>query len=96
MSENPPCEIEVVLDGATHAVHAAPGQTVLEAAEAAGLSPPYSCREGSCATCMCTLEAGAVSLKENNVLSAADLADGWILGCQALASTPQLRVRWPD
>ena len=96
MSNSASCEIEVVLDGITHTLHAEAGQTVLEAAEAAGLSPPYSCREGSCATCMCTLEAGEVSLRENNVLTASDLADGWILGCQALPKTAKLRVRWPD
>lgn len=94
MSE--PIELEVLLDGLRHTLPVAPNQTVLEAAEDAGLSPPYSCREGACATCMCTLEAGTVSMRQNNVLDANDLAEGWILACQALPTSAQLRVRWPD
>jgi uncharacterized protein len=35
--------------------------SLLELAEANGLAPPYSCREGSCGTCRTRLEHGAVS-----------------------------------
>lgn len=38
------------------------GQTVLEAAEDAGLLLPYSCRKGACATCEGVLAAGSVAL----------------------------------
>lgn len=37
-----------------------PGQTVLEAALAAGLDWPRSCRNGTCRTCLTQLEAGTV------------------------------------
>ena len=57
--------LTVVLDGATHTLPMAHGQTVLEAAEAGGLTPPYSCRDGQCATCMCTLTAGTVQMQQN-------------------------------
>ena len=89
-------KIQVVLDGVETLVEAAPGQTVLEAAEEAGLSPPSSCRDGQCAACMCTLVRGTVQMKHNNVLSADDLAEGWILACQALPTSADVAVRWPD
>lgn len=88
--------LTVTLDGASHVLITTPEQTVLEAAEAAGLSPPYSCRDGQCATCMCTLESGTVQMRHNNVLSAEDLADGWILGCQSVPTSEAVSVRWPD
>ena len=88
--------LTVVLDGATHTLPMAHGQTVLEAAEAGGLTPPYSCRDGQCATCMCTLTAGTVQMQQNAVLTEGDLADGWILACQSLATSATLAVRWPD
>ena len=62
----------------------------------AGLKAPHSCRAGACATCMCTLEAGEVHLRNNQVLDKNDLAQGWILACQAIADTPSVRVRFPD
>ena len=45
---------------------------------------------------MCTLEAGEVHLRHNQVLDKNDLAQRWILACQAIADTPSVRVRFPD
>lgn len=36
-------------------------RTILELAEAAGLEPEFSCREGICNTCRCTIREGAVT-----------------------------------
>lgn len=38
----------------------APGRTLLEAAEGAGLSPTYGCRQGICRTCTCRKTSGRV------------------------------------
>jgi 3-ketosteroid 9alpha-monooxygenase subunit B len=73
-----------------------PGQSVLEALEAVGLHPPYSCRAGACAACMCKLEEGKVELLNNNVLEESELAEGWILSCQAVAQSPKVRVKYPS
>jgi NAD(P)H-flavin reductase/ferredoxin len=37
-----------------------PGQTVLDAAEAAGWTIPYSCRRGACTSCLGTIVSGTV------------------------------------
>ena len=47
----------------------AEGQTVLEAAEAAGWSLPYSCRKGACATCEGTLVEGRVEARGQGALA---------------------------
>ena len=88
--------IDVWIDGQTHTVTALPGQPVLEALEDAGLKAPFSCRAGCCATCMCQLLDGEVEMATNNVLDAEDLESGWILGCQAVARTARIKIRYED
>jgi 3-ketosteroid 9alpha-monooxygenase subunit B len=61
-----------------------------------GLKAPHSCRMGECGTCMCTLLEGKVHLRNNEVLDPGDLAQGWILACQAIADTSTVKVKFPD
>jgi len=69
---------------------ARPGETVLAAALRQGIMLPYSCRNGTCASCKCRLVEGRVEYPYNPpaALEEADLADGMILACQAVAATP--------
>jgi 3-ketosteroid 9alpha-monooxygenase subunit B len=60
----------------------------------AGLAAPHSCRQGLCGACACQLLAGQVEMAHNEVLEAADLADGYILACQAAPLTPEVRVTY--
>jgi len=65
---------------------AADGQSLLQAAEAAGYILPSSCRNGTCRTCMCALESGQVAyLIDWPALSVDEKREGWILPCVALA-----------
>jgi 3-ketosteroid 9alpha-monooxygenase subunit B len=45
---------------------------------------------------MCTIESGEVHLRRNQVLNANDLKEHWILACQAIADTPNVKIRFPD
>lgn len=60
----------------------------------ADLDPPFSCRDGICGACACTLTAGKVEMASNEVLEDADLADGLILACQSVALTPRVSVSY--
>lgn len=73
---------------------AAPGQTLLQAALAHGLSWPSRCRVGSCATCRCTLLEGEVRelTDASYALSREQLARRTILACQSVPHGP-VRVR---
>ena len=65
---------------------AQPSQTVLRAAEAAGIDLPSSCRNGTCRTCICLLTAGRVRhIIEWPGLSAEEKVEGWFLPCVAEA-----------
>ncbi|MFZ5519738.1 MAG: 2Fe-2S iron-sulfur cluster-binding protein [Pseudomonadota bacterium] len=62
-----------------------PGQTLLEAADAAGVRLPRSCRNGTCRECRCKLVSGEVRYRiEWPGLSVDERDDGWILPCVAL------------
>lgn len=60
--------------------------TLLELAEARGLSPAFSCREGSCGTCRTRLLAGAVTYVKQ---PAAEVADDEVLICCAVPAEPE-------
>lgn len=67
---------------------AAPGQTVLVAAEGAGWRLPSSCRNGTCRTCICRMVSGRVTYRiEWPGLSREEKQDGYILPCVALAGS---------
>jgi ferredoxin-NADP reductase/DMSO/TMAO reductase YedYZ heme-binding membrane subunit len=60
-------------------------QTVLEAAEEAGVEIPFECRSGICGQCKTRLLAGRVTMAVQDALTAVDRAKGLILACQAHA-----------
>ncbi len=65
---------------------ARPGETVLAAALRHGIVLPYSCRNGTCASCKCRLVAGHVAYPYNppEALSLEEMAGGFNLTCQAV------------
>ncbi len=72
----------IVPDGP--AFDAPDGLPLLLAAEAAGIAMASSCRNGTCRTCICLLEAGRVHYRiEWPGLSREEKDEGWILPCVA-------------
>ena len=68
-------------------VPVAPGQALLEAALAAGLNLPHSCKSGHCGSCRARLLAGTVDYPAGRPLgiTAEEQENGYILLCQARA-----------
>ena len=65
---------------------AAPDQSVLQAALAAGVELESSCRNGTCRTCLCRLVEGHVAYPMAwPGVSAEEKAQGWFLPCVAQA-----------
>jgi len=67
-------------------------QTLLDAAEAAGVKLDYSCRNGTCGTCRIKLESGTVAMARTDALLKGDVADRLILACQARPISTELLV----
>jgi ferredoxin-NADP reductase len=84
--------LEIRLAHKKHTLDYTAGDTVLEAARRAGLSPPFSCEAGSCATCMAHLDEGSVRMRVNNALTPEEVEDGWVLTCQSLPTSRTLVV----
>jgi ferredoxin len=91
-SEHPTESLVIRLEGRRHNVRYQAGDTVLEAARRVGLRPPFNCQGGNCGTCMAFLEAGEVAMRENNVLDADEVAEGWVLTCQAVPASREVVV----
>jgi 3-ketosteroid 9alpha-monooxygenase subunit B len=86
--------LSVTLDDATTTLPWPAGTRMLDVLIGAGLDAPYSCRQGICGACACQLTGGKVEMAHNEVLEAADIADGYILACQAMPLTPEVSITY--
>jgi 3-ketosteroid 9alpha-monooxygenase subunit B len=82
------------LDGVVTSLPWPGGTRMLDVLISAGLDAPYSCRQGLCGACACQLTSGEVEMARNEALEAADLADGYILACQAVSVSPEVRITY--
>ena len=89
-----PESLVIRLERRKHTIEYHPGDTVLEAARRGGLRPPFSCEAGNCATCMAHLDEGTVRMRANNILTAEDLDEGWVLTCQSIPTSAALVVNY--
>jgi ferredoxin len=87
-------EVVIELDRRTTTATYRTGDTLLETARSAGLSPPSSCETGSCGTCMARITEGGARMNNNDALDDDEVADGWVLTCQALPTSPTVRVSY--
>lgn len=82
------------LDGKVYQVPVKSGQTILAAAQEAGLDPPYACEEGICCTCRAKLYKGQVHMAVREALSDWEIEKGFILTCQAIPLTPEVELEY--
>ncbi|WP_375447057.1 2Fe-2S iron-sulfur cluster-binding protein [uncultured Fibrella sp.] len=77
-----------------HAIdlHVPAYKSVLQAALAAGIALPYSCRGGRCSTCMARCSVGHMYMTINDVLTDRDLREGWVLTCTGYPMSDTVRL----
>src|SRR5271166_6289 len=85
---------EVDLDGHRHVLRWPRTANLVEAMLARGLDVPYSCREGHCGSCACTLVSGKVDTGNTEILDQQDIADGIMLACQARPVSDEIRIEF--
>ena len=71
--------------GFATSAHIAPGQTLLEALEGAGVPIVGACRSGVCGSCKCRVVAGDVESTSAATLHADEIAEGYVLACSSTA-----------
>jgi ring-1,2-phenylacetyl-CoA epoxidase subunit PaaE len=71
-------------------------QTILDAALANDLDVPYSCQGGVCSSCICRVTEGAATMRQNNILTDNEVAEGLVLSCQAEPTSTSIKVDFDD
>ena len=89
-------EISITMDGRRRSFRMTPDRTILDAAEAAGLSLPYSCRAGVCSTCRARVTAGTAVMERNQALEDWEVQAGFILCCQARPTSGRLDISYDE
>lgn len=75
--------VTVVLDGVQREIEVNPAtDTVLSAAQRAGLDLPFSCAGGMCCTCRCKVQSGETAMDMNYSLAEWEIEAGYTLACQ--------------
>lgn len=72
------------------------GETLLQSARRGGLTPPFSCEAGNCGTCIAQISEGCAKMIANTALDDDEVADGYILTCQAVPEGGSITVRYED
>jgi ring-1,2-phenylacetyl-CoA epoxidase subunit PaaE len=73
-----------------------PGGTILEQVERSGLDVPYSCRGGVCSSCKAKVLDGEVAMKLNYSLTDEEVANGYVLTCQAIPQSSTVSLSYDD
>jgi ring-1,2-phenylacetyl-CoA epoxidase subunit PaaE len=89
--------IVIIRDGLKREIAFNKGQpSILDAASAAGLEVPFSCTSGVCGTCRAKLIEGEVRMERNVALDKNEVANGFVLTCQAHPLTSQVVLSFDE
>ncbi|MEZ0052455.1 ferredoxin [Mycobacterium sp. MAA66] len=89
-------EVTIIFDRRSTKATQVAGETILETARRAGLTPPFSCEAGNCGTCMAKLTEGAATMRVNDALTEDEVQDGYVLTCQAVPTTTTVVCDYED
>jgi len=70
--------------------------SILDAASAAGLEVPFSCTSGVCGTCRAKVIEGDVRMERNFALDKHEVANGFVLTCQAHPMTERVVLSFDE
>lgn len=90
-------QVTIIRDGVSKTIdfHAEQGN-ILDAAAAAGLEVPFSCKSGVCCTCRAKLLEGEVRMARNFALEKHEVAAGFVLTCQSHPLTERVVLSFDE
>ena len=89
--------VKVILDGIhTTFELAAEGESILDAAHRHGADAPYACKGAVCCTCRAKVREGKVEMALNYSLTDEEIANGFVLTCQAHPVTETVVVDFDE
>lgn len=90
-------KVTVILDGAEEQFNlASDGLSVLDVAIQAKMDVPFACKGAVCCTCRAKIMEGTASMSMNYALTEEEVADGYILTCQAHPTSERLVVSYDE
>ena len=75
-------KIELVIDGSKKSFLMTKNDDFIDKANQNGISVPYSCKNGMCATCRCKINSGEARMRKNYSLEKWEIEKGFVLSCQ--------------
>lgn len=89
-------KIKVVVDEEEFEFSMSQKSTILEAALKQDIDAPYSCQGGICSSCIAKITEGTAEMRQNNILTDSEVAEGLILTCQAHPTSATIAVDYDD
>lgn len=95
-SRGEPQIVVITFRGKTRELSARSNETLLDAALRAGLTPPFACQQGVCASCKASLKSGRVRMEHHEALNSLEIDQGTILTCQAVPVSERVCVSFDE
>ncbi|MEM1326998.1 MAG: ferredoxin--NADP reductase [Bacteroidota bacterium] len=80
------------LNGETVQVAVPEDKTILDVLVKEGYDPPYSCTSGACSTCLAKVTKGKVKMDVYYAIDDDEVAEGFVLTCQAHPTTKEVEL----
>ncbi len=71
-------------------------KSILESALEENIDAPHSCQGGICSSCIARIKEGEATMRQNNILTENEIAEGLILTCQAHPTSSKIIVDYDD
>ena len=84
----------VHLDGESHRFGWPTGRTLVDVLLDRDVDVPFSCKSGECGSCACTVVSGKVVMAKSDILDPADIAEGYVLGCQSRPDSGPIEIEF--
>ena len=89
-------QLSVLLDDEEFSLTMDKKTAVLDAVLKADIDAPYSCQGGICSTCIARITEGKAEMAKNQILTDSEIAEGFVLTCQAHPTTQILKIDYDD
>lgn len=84
----------ITINRKQHYIHIEPNNTILTACLDNGIDAPFMCEAGVCSSCRAKLVQGKATMQVCYALSDKEVAEGYILTCQAIPQSNDIEVNY--